>query len=646
MKAMQAVSFVMVVSILAGTGLNCGKFDEIHEVTAPDASCAPTCGSKQCGPDGCGGYCGSCASGSSCSGEGVCKVLPTCNILHEIACGGWVEGSTVAAEAFNRAYSCQGYQGEAPELGYAFVASVDDHVTFSLLSSNADLDLVVTDSPCAPDSCVVWGDEHVELEVSAGQKYYVMVEGQDDNVGEFLLISTCHSICEPECDGKECGGDGCGGICGVCPEIAPYCASHKCAMECVPVCTGKDCGDDECGGSCGNCSAGNVCGQGQCVDSGAPDGCQARSLPGCDGCECEACVCDLDPVCCAAKWDEVCGAICQSTECPGCDGEGQFGWPCKSDTDCLAGPCVVDPVHSSDVCTAPCVESCPPEWYCLQDEMSLLGSYCSGHCVFSCGTHECGDDGCGSSCGQCPYGDVCAEGTCNTPAGDPTGLTGSTWVFAHLSGQGLDSLTTMQWNADIDDHSLVLLLQVLAHDPVSGAASLIMGPGKATIAKENGIAVVKEYAFAVESVPSDARITASKDSGNIADGALLELVVPTTLELLSSKYSAALTILVQSGTFVLHPGWGQLEGVLSGYVPTEATYDFCFPIDPIGGLVNLHSHLSQFGTCPKSIPIIGGPVEGYSFHTSFSADSTEHMSPALQPISPSADCTYDDEPCY
>ncbi|MEM4245422.1 MAG: hypothetical protein QXR60_04435, partial [Candidatus Nanoarchaeia archaeon] len=41
------------------------------------------------------------------------------------------------------------------------------------------------------------------------------------------------------------------------------------AGACTPNCAGKECGDDGCGGSCGTCSSGKTCSNGQCVTSGA-----------------------------------------------------------------------------------------------------------------------------------------------------------------------------------------------------------------------------------------------------------------------------------------------------------------------------------------------------------------------------------------
>jgi hypothetical protein len=58
--------------------------------------------------------------------------------------------------------------------------------------------------------------------------------------------------CVPDCAGKECGYDGCGGYCGQCP-YPQNCEAGKCV--CTPWCQTKGylCGSDGCGGQCGTC---------------------------------------------------------------------------------------------------------------------------------------------------------------------------------------------------------------------------------------------------------------------------------------------------------------------------------------------------------------------------------------------------------
>jgi hypothetical protein len=78
--------------------------------------------------------------------------------------------------------------------------------------------------------------------------------------------------CVPDCAGRVCGSDGCGGSCGKCVDCeggAVACSDGQCSKTfCCPDCNGRECGDDGCGGSCGLCGnvAKPVCGEGsQCA---------------------------------------------------------------------------------------------------------------------------------------------------------------------------------------------------------------------------------------------------------------------------------------------------------------------------------------------------------------------------------------------
>lgn len=72
--------------------------------------------------------------------------------------------------------------------------------------------------------------------------------------------------CARKCSDKECGDDGCGGMCGKCPAVANKCALFKCVANCIPNCSGKQCGDDGCGDKCGKCAVATPnCTAGTCV---------------------------------------------------------------------------------------------------------------------------------------------------------------------------------------------------------------------------------------------------------------------------------------------------------------------------------------------------------------------------------------------
>ena len=109
---------------------------------------------------------------------------------------------------------------------------------------------------------------------------------------EECLDGVC--LCVPDCEGKECGGDGCGGSCGECQGPQDTCVDGICV--CQPLCEGKDCGDDGCEGSCGECEEHWECDSGICF-----------YVPWCGDSECDAgedCGdCPIDCSCCDPPCD-------------------------------------------------------------------------------------------------------------------------------------------------------------------------------------------------------------------------------------------------------------------------------------------------------------------------------------------------------
>jgi hypothetical protein len=86
---------------------------------------------------------------------------------------------------------------------------------------------------------------------------------------------SCHNsiCCTPQCAGKDCGDNACGGSCGDCGS-GGSCYNGSCV--CGPQCSGKECGSDGCGGSCGSCGAQETCNDaGQCVYDQQSSGCVA-----------------------------------------------------------------------------------------------------------------------------------------------------------------------------------------------------------------------------------------------------------------------------------------------------------------------------------------------------------------------------------
>ena len=166
---------------------------------------------------------------------------------------------------------------------------------------------------------------------------------------------------------------------------------------CTPQCAGRVCGDDGCGGSCGECSASDQCQDGQCQCVAEAD----QELCGAADAECgtlsvtDRCGVSRSISCGTCSGPETCGAI--STHQCGCipqtDAElcTQRGATCGS-------------LFVTDQCArSRSVECgmCGASQVCRSNECEF--------CTPSCGTRQCGSNGCGGTCGTCPSGEVCGS---------------------------------------------------------------------------------------------------------------------------------------------------------------------------------------------------------------------------------------------
>jgi hypothetical protein len=149
---------------------------------------------------------------------------------------------------------------------------------------------------------------------------------------------TCNTtgVCETcTCTGKQCGTDGCGHACGMCP--AGQTCSPNGLCNCMGSCTGKTCGDDGCGNSCGTCATGTVCSGSSCAACGATGqlcclGMTCTAPDTCDGtghCVCNRATCTSLGVNCGSHSDG-CGGTITCGTCSGgqtCGATGQCACP-------------------------------------------------------------------------------------------------------------------------------------------------------------------------------------------------------------------------------------------------------------------------------------------------------------------------------
>ena len=301
--------------------------------------------------------------------------------------GGWC--CLVVAMALSVVVGCGGSDEKSGDVSKGVDVNVSD--------VSADIGCV---PDCAGKSC---GDDGCG---GVCGKCFTPEGAQDDT-----LCTDAGTCCVPACAGNNCGDNGCDGLCGECKE-GIECLNGQCADTCVPDCGGKDCGDDGCAGSCGNCldksgainnelcMAGICCVPNckfkQCGDDGCSGSCGSCE----DGLTCEGGVCA-----------DVCVPDCDGYECgyDGCTGSCGTctgGDVCKNhlcvscDPDCAGKDC------GGDGCGGLC-GSCD------------VGTICEeGNCVCvpQCADAECGDDTCGGSCGECDDGNPCTADTCETGA--------------------------------------------------------------------------------------------------------------------------------------------------------------------------------------------------------------------------------------
>ena len=269
-----------------------------------------------------------------------------------------------------------------------------------------------------------------------------------------LLFLFC-GCCEPDCKGKCCGDDGCGGVCSnTCPSPARICcdaASCECVLCIFPQCEGRCCGDDGIGGECpDDCPQGYQCDDKACVCEVEDCVQDADCIPGkccVDGAcwwpQCNSLRCGPDPLCgfsCGTcEWGLVCNeyGICEDftgpvgtgSTIPGmCGMEGRCVG-CNFDDDCeeyerceVNGWCYPDYYNANCHSDADC-----PAGYVCRMGMCLVPCWSDMDCWYG---RVCVDEMCIYICDadiDCEYGERCISGECRMERCQPEGVCPQDW---------------------------------------------------------------------------------------------------------------------------------------------------------------------------------------------------------------------------
>lgn len=271
--------------------------------------CIPTCNGIECGNDGCLGSCGECGNGKICV-EGKCENE------YPLSCFGYSRPS---------AKTCSGYT----------TVGCCDNNNYYVFCKNDMLFCANCPFQESPDNTCGW----------AGTGYGCGGTGVDPK-GQYPL--SC-GLCIPNCDGKECGLDGCGGECPDC-DTGKICYQDKCVNEYPEACFGIELP------SALSCTFGNVSGVGCCDDKGRLIHCSTDGKLFCEDCSHNP---TPGNVC---GWENI-----------------EIGYFCGGSGE---DPDLIYPRTCGTGCVA----------YCLQ--------------------RECGDDGCGGKCGSCDDDNECTDDSC------------------------------------------------------------------------------------------------------------------------------------------------------------------------------------------------------------------------------------------
>jgi hypothetical protein len=271
--------------------------------------------------------------------------------------------------------------------------------------------------PCAEGSCCRW---------VSSEAFYSCVPATQCGSGCKDACAQGEAGCSANLDAKWICGSGDADACKepqftACPAgSACNPATGQCQTECIPVCDGKECGPDGCGGLCGHCSDSMQCQDGKCFPAslgqfGDPcsnnDDCAnkmcvgpltgkicSKACAGNDNCpegfECIETTYDGNPVL-ACFPAGTCTPQCQNKQCgsDGCGGQcggcpPQFecvaalckaldGATCQSDTECAGGLCI--PFQAGLKCSGPCITDaeCPQGWSCAPWLSASMPGICS-----------------------------------------------------------------------------------------------------------------------------------------------------------------------------------------------------------------------------------------------------------------------------
>jgi len=147
-----------------------------------------------------------CTTGDQCNGG-------ECNSGEPLECA---DANVCTDDSCDAVAGCQ-FEPNAATCSDENPCTTGDHCSGGVCASTG-LQECDDENPCTGDGC----------EPAAGCTHPPLDDGTPCPGGSLWACFGGECACQPDCEGKQCGADGCGGSCGAC-GAGYYCVSHSCA---------------------------------------------------------------------------------------------------------------------------------------------------------------------------------------------------------------------------------------------------------------------------------------------------------------------------------------------------------------------------------------------------------------------------------
>ncbi|HIA01197.1 MAG TPA: hypothetical protein EYN66_04705, partial [Myxococcales bacterium] len=234
-------------------------------------TCEPDCADKSCGDDGCGASCGECNEGMFCNPAQQCSSSQGDLLCDEAGDDFELQASQESPFVINTNVKEVEVPSDSDSLSIC-PAGDSDWFSLTLTTAKAITVKMTTDYP----ELMGWNLIRLNTEGTLEPKFTnaiteksVSFTTETLDVGEYIveikarldassktvpaysLLFSMNEFCVPQCNGKICGPDGCGGQCGICTD-GKQCKAGQCATECgsgQSCDDGNECTQDSCDGS-------------------------------------------------------------------------------------------------------------------------------------------------------------------------------------------------------------------------------------------------------------------------------------------------------------------------------------------------------------------------------------------------------------